>query len=235
MWCDDNEKVEWWYKAAFKAAVKAGAVWHEPTGEYASDPKMLELVSIFVQEYHPLEQYETGNLAMADFMTWLGAAKPEVKAGEQQVFTVQIAKNYGDTSVTFGYSATFTTSNENERQQAFKVCQWVIAEQFKEFERNELFRTAPPPQSMKTTAYPHEDFVYTSIEVENKSGKLYYKLKGGKYEKFGVRVWPEVLKAAGVNPDQFQPGTYPLTGKAVVMMVEKEGRLVPKNVLQLIL
>ena len=52
------------------------------------------------------------------------------------------------------------------------------------------------------------------LAVETKDGKRYFKLKGGKYTKFGVRVWPEVLEQAGINTKTVMPT--PLSGEMVV-------------------
>lgn len=38
------------------------------------------------------------------------------------------------------------------------------------------------------------------IEVEIKSNKPYFKIGGGRYSRYGVRVWDEVLQEAGVDP-----------------------------------
>jgi hypothetical protein len=39
------------------------------------------------------------------------------------------------------------------------------------------------------------------IEVEVKGKKTYFKIGGGRYVQFGVRVWDEVLQEAGISPD----------------------------------
>lgn len=43
-----------------------------------------------------------------------------------------------------------------------------------------------------------DTFTTESIVVEIKSGKPYYKIRGGRYTEFGVRVWPEVLRPHGI-------------------------------------
>lgn len=44
----------------------------------------------------------------------------------------------------------------------------------------------------------------------NDDGTPAYRLKGGSYSKFGVRVWPEVLPALGINPTTLKPGPNPV-------------------------
>ena len=58
------------------------------------------------------------------------------------------------------------------------------------------------------------------------NGQPVYKVKGGQYQKFGVRVWPEVLPALGVDPASLKPGPNPLTLRVVALMGEKGPRKV---------
>ena len=60
------------------------------------------------------------------------------------------------------------------------------------------------------------------MTVEAKDGKLTFKIKGGKFEKFGVRVFPDVLKAANIDPEKI-----PLVGcdmSAYSMTILMKGR-----------
>lgn len=42
------------------------------------------------------------------------------------------------------------------------------------------------------------------------NGEQVYKLKGGQYTKYGVRVWPEVLPLLGIDPAVCEPGPNPV-------------------------
>ena len=42
-------------------------------------------------------------------------------------------------------------------------------------------------------------FPVSTLGVTIDNGKTYFKAKGGRFEKFGVTVWPEVLAAAGLD------------------------------------
>ncbi len=75
------------------------------------------------------------------------------------------------------------------------------------------------------------DFQAETIVVTlNEDGQPAYKVKGARFVKFGVRVWPEVLPALGVDPQQLKPGPNPYTGVVRALMNE-EGR--PKKVIGL--
>jgi hypothetical protein len=58
------------------------------------------------------------------------------------------------------------------------------------------------------------------------NGQPVYKAKGGQYQKFGVRVWPEVLPALGVDPASLKPGPNPVNLKVNVLMGENGPRKV---------
>lgn len=48
-----------------------------------------------------------------------------------------------------------------------------------------------------------------------------YKIKGGQYTKFGVRVWPEVLPKLGVDPAALKPGPNPFNKPVLALVGEK--------------
>jgi hypothetical protein len=58
------------------------------------------------------------------------------------------------------------------------------------------------------------------------NGQLVYKIKGGQYMKFGVRVWPEVLPALGVDPAKLKPGPNPVSFRVRALMGEHGPRKV---------
>lgn len=65
---------------------------------------------------------------------------------------------------------------------------------------------------------------------ETKSGKTYWKLAGGKFAKFGVRVWPEVLASVGIDAESLDPDLeYEITMTATYE--EKDGK--PSRVIAL--
>ena len=63
-------------------------------------------------------------------------------------------------------------------------------------------------------------------------GKAYWKVKGGKFQKFGVTIWPETLLASGFDPDEMNPlKPIDLSGYTAQYLVE-EGKA--KKVVKLI-
>lgn len=63
-----------------------------------------------------------------------------------------------------------------------------------------------------------------SMAATMNDGKIAWKIKGGRFTKFGVTIYPEALKSAGYAPDDLDPRqVYNLTGKNAVILV-KDGK-----------
>ena len=71
------------------------------------------------------------------------------------------------------------------------------------------------------------DFPATSITLaHDDNGQAVYKIKGDRYNKFGVRVWPEILPQLGIDVDQLKPGPNPFGAVVRALMGEKGPRKV---------
>lgn len=55
-------------------------------------------------------------------------------------------------------------------------------------------------------------FAADTLSVKVEEGKTFFKVKGGKFSKFGVTVWPEVLEAAGIDPQHIPVAGLSLKG-----------------------
>ena len=67
-------------------------------------------------------------------------------------------------------------------------------------------------------------FIATTLTIEfNPKGEKSGKLKGGRFEKFGVRLWPEVAKVLGFDLEQYEAGEYKIEPISV-RYVEHEGK-----------
>lgn len=60
---------------------------------------------------------------------------------------------------------------------------------------------APATQTRNQLQADALSFKAETLEKSTKGDKTYYKVKGGKFTKFGVTVWPEVLAEAGFDLD----------------------------------
>lgn len=63
-------------------------------------------------------------------------------------------------------------------------------------------------------------------------GKVYWKVKGEQYQKYGVTIWPEVLADAGYDVDALNPlKAVDLSGFVAICTVKENGK--PKKVIRL--
>lgn len=82
----------------------------------------------------------------------------------------------------------------------------------------------PPKLPVKKSYYAKDGdtvktFAFTSIISRSEGSKRGYFVRGGAFSKYGVRVWPNILSAAGIDPEtidgeKFIAGTAVYTSKA---------------------
>ncbi len=82
-------------------------------------------------------------------------------------------------------------------------------------------------QPAEKTAGETIAFEATSLILSyDDNGQPVYKVKGGQYQKFGVRVWPEILPLLKVDPATLKPGPNPVKLRMVALMGEHGPRKV---------
>ena len=93
--------------------------------------------------------------------------------------------------------------------------------------RDGLAAAASQPQAAPAPAGQTVDFLATTLLIGiDDNGQPTYKAKGGQYAKFGVRIWPEVLPALGIDPANLKPGPNPVNLHVLALMGEKGPRKV---------
>lgn len=90
-----------------------------------------------------------------------------------------------------------------------------------------------PAQHVVTTngngagSYGYRDLACTTIILSyDDKGQATYKAQGAPFAKFGVRIWPEILPALGIDPAALKPGPNPYSANLRVEMGEKGPRKV---------
>jgi hypothetical protein len=81
---------------------------------------------------------------------------------------------------------------------------------------------------------PVEETVFSAetLVANMNDGKVYWKVKGGQYGKYGVTVWPETLAEIGIDVNTLDPKeTYNLDGYTAFVML-KDGK--PSKVFRLV-
>lgn len=85
----------------------------------------------------------------------------------------------------------------------------------------------------------YQNFEMTEIIMSyDDAGEPTYKGKGIPYLKFGVRIWPEILPALGIDPDTLVPGPNAITRQVRAEMVQIDGdngvpKLTPRKIIGL--
>jgi len=93
--------------------------------------------------------------------------------------------------------------------------------------REGLNAAASQPQPAAAGAGNTIDFMASILLVGmDDNGQPTYKMKGGQYMKFGVRVWPEILPELGIDPGSLKPGPNPVNLHVLALMGEKGPRKV---------
>lgn len=85
----------------------------------------------------------------------------------------------------------------------------------------------PEPVAAGEITFPAE-----TLKGSMTDDKPYWRVYGGKYHKHGVIIWPEVIKAAGFDPDSLQTKVdYSLSGRTAICETNDAGN--PKKVIRL--
>ena len=79
---------------------------------------------------------------------------------------------------------------------------------------------APSPEGLERIT------VHTVTLTYDKTGQPIYQALGGKYSRFGARIWPEVLPALAIDPATLKPGPNPWA--ATVLIQPAPGERAPK-------
>ena len=115
--------------------------------------------------------------------------------------TVNVTRNYGKQSIELGAEFTIDATNEAELSRAYDELYTVVMLQHKavveRVTREMNQQPAPPPAANRPVSGEVIDVEF--VEREDKKGKSYYKVKGGKFAKWGVRLWPDQSVLADVD------------------------------------
>ena len=158
--------------------------------------------------------------ACQSFQVWLVEEYLKQAVAHQEYIEVFVQRSWGAVTagVRIGGKMDVTTSKSRSASIDYL---WRAAEfELDRYGADRLKDTpANPPYSQgqgASGAGGYEDMIGEKITVEVKDGKQFFKVHGGKWQKHGVRVWPEVLKAIGLDPS-----TIPATGRKLADRVCK--------------
>ncbi len=85
--------------------------------------------------------------------------------------------------------------------------------------REGLAQAAARPAAEAQAAGSTAVFDGTSLILSySDTGEATYKIKGGQYQKFGVRIWPETLPELGIDPKKLVPGPNAVKLRVVALL-----------------
>lgn len=139
-------------------------------------------------------------------------------SGKFEEISVKITRNFGAVTIEVGHSAGYEIDNRDKRNAVYQSVMAMLQKQIDEFSRDGLNAPAPAPLigDMRTEVLSDGAFV-----GEMKNGEILVKWVGGKYSKWGVPVYDEVLKHLPFNgTDYLQKGGVVADGYTVHIEVE---------------
>lgn len=201
-WYDDNEQLELFYSEVAEEMVAKRYLRAMPDSAIDNDA-CRACVADFREEVAPIQNFETRDECLQAFMGWMRGTVVQPLEKGQRIYA-EITRSFGDVTMTFGYGAGFAVQTNGQIRAAFAYCVDQVERQFEANVTGVMLKSRTVQQQ---PAAPDETtFMGDEIVVESKSGKLYYKIVGGPYSKYGIRVWPEVLEEFGVKVDQLKGG-----------------------------
>lgn len=168
--------------------------------------------------------FDTVADALIEFQRYVSSTRIKYGQSRSEYVEMSVQIDYGQQGgvITWRLGSQFDINTPNDRLNAQHNLYQAITQMKSGFERSTMLRVrgddAPRNQDVNT----FEEIKCSKLTVEAKDGKLTFKIKGGKFEKFGVRVFPDVLKAANIDPEKI-----PLVGcdmSAYSMTILMKGR-----------
>jgi hypothetical protein len=95
----------------------------------------------------------------------------------------------------------------------------------------EALASPTPPAALAALEGAEEVLTSEQLICSMASGKMYYKISGGRYKKFGVTVWPEVLETTGMKVDKLEAKAYQMPGYRAYYSLTADGK--PNKIVRL--
>lgn len=121
-----------------------------------------------------------------------GKPMSKYQASDRVTVKVKMTRHMGNMSVEYGAECIVVAGTPAELNEAYDECmRQVIFQHHRAIEKLPGAIRSMGGQSSSATPTATETMPITMVEKEVKKGKPYYKVKGGKYVKWGVRIWPD--------------------------------------------
>ena len=198
-WSSEQQWITWFYSGVLAVSQKHNLIArdYQPTQPIEGDEKLLTIASQFMSEVNPLSAYTAPQDAAAAFKLWAGRWSQKVKPIIRQHVECRIERDLGGLKVSFGWAGEFDLTTDEGLVEAYRYAVDMVNRAFSDFGATNL----PKMPAVQNAPQETEKFFGERVITETKDGKKYHKVMGGQFTKYGVRVWPEALRAAGIDPD----------------------------------
>lgn len=172
--------------------------------------------------------------ALQDYMEWLETWKGLPQTFTLTTVTLALAFPVGDKGATISMGASAIIDKPEYMGRAYIELNDAIVKAY------DTFRTKRPSTAnsngsgagSSNSGETSEIVPVSDVIKEERNGKTYYKLAGGRWVKFGVSAWPEVFERAGLDTDDFPVGRSPFPSGYTMDIDLENGK--PKKVRRLI-
>lgn len=220
------------FKRSIKVIARAMLPDFPQTDGQGVDEEILKLLTTFRASTNVDEMELSMDEAVKQFQEWLLSNYVRPGMSETEFLSISIERSVGNEKVTLSLGSHFAIGSGAGRSVSYDRLIDAINIEFDRYIRDRLPSQQAQPGVGQTSGSRSEVWVDVErLDVEVKSGKRYFKVKGGQWQQHGVNYWPETMKAHGRVP-----ANIPLEGIALPgykMLVEMDGNN-PKRVLQLV-
>lgn len=226
MWTDDVTAVKM-FNDGVLASIMKDEHYSKLTGEELQS-KITDLQARFFLENKPLSSYDNPYAALQAFNEWLELSSMVLKAA---TFQMIITRTYGSTTVTYGMEGNFDSSTPTNRQRGYQFLERIVEGQHAMWAAKHA-QAGSVTGASGTAAGQGNNFTYEEMAVEkivvSHDGKQQQvRVFGGKWSKFGVIVWPEVIDKTGyIKAADLPLGEKAYSGTAKVQMQDGKPRKV---------
>lgn len=162
------------------------------------------------------ESLEVWTMALWAFKPEIEQVEPAAAAGQLESFarllvpwdmenrvkvSFKLGRNYGTEYVEFGLTDLSKPGEAAMKAGTDRLIKTVLSEHDDYAARHLARGGAQPAVGGERKQQPSSVMVDEGhfIDFEAKGGKRLYSIKAGRWQKFGIRIWPEALTAAGIN------------------------------------
>jgi len=168
------------------------------------------------------KEFATVSDALVEFQRFVSTHYLKTGQSKSEYIELSVQLDYGQNGgiITWKIGSQFEVSSPNDRYNAQHSLYQSIGQLRDEFGRKTMLRVRGDIPTQTEQVSTKDVIECSRLIVDVKDGKPAYKIKGGKWEKFGVRVFPEVLKTAKIDIDAIPLSGIDMSGWQMEIMMK---------------